>query len=190
MAAGATLIPLLSLGIPGDVVTAVILGAFMVHGLRPGPILFQQNLDMIYALFIGILFSSVALFVLAKLAIRGFAWLADISNSVLYPVVFVIIVYGTYAVNTSYFDLLVMTIMGLLGFAMLKFDIPPAPFLIAFVLGPLLEDGLRRSLSLSGGSLDIFFQRPITLAVLLLATLAVILLVRRTLAERKLLETD
>lgn len=184
-AAGATLIPLLSLGIPGDVVTAVILGAFMVHGLRPGPILFQQNLDMIYALFIGILFSSVALFVLAKLAIRGFSWIADISNAVLYPIVLVIIVYGTYAVNTSYFDLLVMTIMGLVGFAMLKFDVPPAPFLIAFVLGPLLEDHLRRTILLSRGDVSVFFRSEITWFFYALTAMTVVLIVRRQILEAK-----
>ena len=94
------------------------------------------------------------------------------------------------AKTCSVFDVGLMFAFGLLGYGMRRLGFTPIPLIIAFVLGPLLEDGLRRSLSLSGGSMGIFFQRPITIAILLLATLAIILLVRRTLAERRLLEGD
>lgn len=160
--AGATMIPLLALGIPGDVITAVILGAFMIHGLRPGPLMFEQNIDLIYALFMGIIVSSVFLLVIGKIAIRIFRHISAIPYSILFPVVLVLCVFGAYAVNHSMFDVLVMMIMGVIGFAMLRFDIPSAPFLIAFILGPLLEDNFRQSLLLSRGSLDIFFRNEIT----------------------------
>ncbi|MEM6759083.1 MAG: tripartite tricarboxylate transporter permease, partial [Pseudomonadota bacterium] len=118
--AGATMIPLLALGIPGDVITAVILGAFMIHGLRPGPILFEQNQVMIYALFMGIMLSSVYLLGIGKLAIRFFSRLAAVPNRILYPIVFVLCVFGAYAVNNTLFDVLVMLCMGVVGYVMLR----------------------------------------------------------------------
>lgn len=152
---------LLALGVPGDIVTAVILGAFMIHGLQPGPLLFQANLDLVYSLFIGIMVSSVFLFIVGKSAIRVFSRIVLLPNSILFPIVLVLCVYGGYAVNNNLFDILVMMLLGLLGFGMLRANIPAAPFLIAFVLGPLLEDDFRQSLLLSHGSLDIFVRNEI-----------------------------
>jgi len=177
--AGATLIPLLALGIPGDITTAIILGAFMIHGLRPGPLMFQDNISLIYALFIGIMMSSVFLFVVGKTFIRLISRIADIPHRILFPVVLVLCVFGAYAVNNTIFDVTIMFVMGLLGFAMLKLQIPAAPFLIAFILGPMLEDNFRQSLLMSRGSWTIFFSSPICWLFWSLTVLAVFLLVRR-----------
>ncbi len=182
---GATMIPLLALGVPGDVITAVILGAFMIHGLRPGPILFEQNLSLIYAIFMGIMLSSLYLLVVGKLGIRLFARISDVPNSFLYPVVLVLCVFGAYAVGNSMFDLLIMILMGLVGYFMLKFHIPPAPFLIAFILGPLLEDSFRQSLLLSRGDFSIFVRNPICWVFLSLAVLSVALVIRQNLKKKK-----
>lgn len=176
--AGATMIPLLALGIPGDVITAVILGAFMIHGLRPGPILFEQNLPMIYALFMGILLSSAYLFFVGKVAIRCFSRVATVPNRLLYPIVFVLCVYGAYALNNNLFDILVMLVMGLVGYAMLKLDIPVAPFLIAYVLGPLLEDNFRQSLLIADGDNMIFFRDTICIGFWSLTCLSLFVLIR------------
>jgi len=159
--AGATMIPLLALGIPGDIITAIILGAFMIHGLRPGPLLFQENLSLIYALFIGIMLSSLVLLLVGKVSIRLISRIADIPHRLLFPVVLVLCVYGAYAVNNTIFDVGVMFAMGVVGFTMLKLQIPAAPFLIAFILGPLLEDNFRQSLLLSKGDWSIFVSSPI-----------------------------
>jgi putative tricarboxylic transport membrane protein len=159
--AGATMIPLLALGIPGDIITAIILGAFMIHGLRPGPLLFQDNLSLIYALFIGIMLSSLVLLLVGKVSIRLISRIADIPHRLLFPVVLVLCVYGAYAVNNTIFDVGVMFAMGAVGFVMLKLQIPAAPFLIAFILGPLLEDNFRQSLLLSKGDWSIFISSPI-----------------------------
>lgn len=183
--AGATMIPLLALGVPGDVITAVILGAFMIHGLRPGPLLFEQNLPLIYAIFMGIMLSSVYLLIVGKIGIRLFARISDVPNSFLYPIVLVLCVFGAYAVGNAMFDLLIMMIMGLVGYFMLKFNIPPAPFLIAFILGPLLEDSFRQSLLLSRGDFMIFLRNPICWGFLALAVLSVVLIVRRNLKMKK-----
>eukprot|EP00119_Amphimedon_queenslandica_P023692 XP_019864111.1 PREDICTED: uncharacterized protein LOC109593501 [Amphimedon queenslandica] len=159
--AGATMIPLLALGVPGDVITAVILGAFMIHGLRPGPVMFEQNLTMIYALFIGIMLSSAYLFVVGKFSIRAISRIAEIPNRLLYPAVLILCLFGAYAINNSPFDVLVMLLMGLVGYAMMVFGLPAPPFLIAFILGPLLEDNFRQSMILSEGSPSILFRTPI-----------------------------
>ncbi|UYF99842.1 tripartite tricarboxylate transporter permease [Halomonas sp. GD1P12] len=160
--AGATLIPLLSLGIPGDVITAIILGAFMVHGLTPGPIMFQENLSLIYALFLGIMFSSVILLVVGNAAIKYFSLIADIPKSILFPIVLMFCIYGAYAVNNSTFDIWLMLVFGLVGYLFNRSGIPAAPFLIGFILGPMFEDNLRRSLLISHGDLSVFVRGPIT----------------------------
>ncbi|MEM6987924.1 MAG: tripartite tricarboxylate transporter permease, partial [Pseudomonadota bacterium] len=177
--AGATLIPLLALGIPGDIITAIILGAFMIHGLRPGPLLFQENLSLIYALFIGIMLSSIILFTVGKLSIRLISRIADIPHRVLFPVVMVLCVYGAYAVNNTLFDVGVMFAMGVLGFTMLRLGIPAAPFLIAFILGPLLEDNFRQSLLLSRGDWSVFFSSPICWLFWAMTAVVIALTIRR-----------
>ena len=180
--AGATLIPLLALGIPGDITTAIILGAFMIHGLRPGPLLFQDNLSLIYALFIGIMLSSLYLFAIGKFSIRLISRIADIPHRILFPIVLTLCVFGAYAVNNTVFDIGVMFVMGLFGFMMLKLKIPAAPFLIAFILGPMLEDNFRQSLLMSRGSWTIFFSSPICWFFWSLIVVFVFVLVRRGLS--------
>jgi len=183
--AGATMIPLLALGIPGDVITAVILGAFMVHGLRPGPILFDQNQVMIYALFMGIMLSSLYLLFIGKIAIRSFSRLAAVPNRILYPIVFVLCVFGAYAVNNTLFDVLVMLCMGLVGYVMLRLEVPVAPFLIAFVLGPLLEDNFRQSILIGDGDNGIFVRGPITITFWCLTALSLFVLIRARVQSAK-----
>ena len=182
---GATMIPLLALGVPGDVITAVILGAFMIHGLRPGPILFEQNLSLIYAIFMGIMLSSFFLLLVGMAGIRLFAKISNVPNSFLYPVVLVLCVFGGYAVGNTMFDILIMFIMGLVGYFMLKFDIPAAPFLIAFILGPLLEDSFRQALQLSRGDFSIFIRNPICWGFLGLTVVSIALIIRRNLKIQK-----
>lgn len=160
--AGATLIPLLALGVPGDIITAIIMGAFMVHGLQPGPMMFILNADVIYGLFIGLIVSSVFLFFIGSVAIRGFKYVANIPRGVLFPGVLVLCIYGVFAVNNNIFDVGVMFAMGWVGFFMLRYRVPAAPFLIAFILGPLLEDNFRQAMLMSGSSPTILFRGPIT----------------------------
>ena len=160
--AGATLIPLLALGVPGDVITAIIIGAFMIHGLQPGPMMFVMNTGIIYGLFIGLIVSSVFLFTFGSIAIRGFKFVADVPKRILVPAVLILCVYGVYAVNNNIFDIGVMFAMGWVGYLMMRSRIPAAPFLIAFILGPLLEDNFRQSMLMSGSDPAVLFRGPIT----------------------------
>ena len=176
--AGATLIPLLALGIPGDVITAIIIGAFMIHGLQPGPMMFLLNADIIYALFMGLIVSSVFLFFIGSVAIRGFKYVADIPRGVLFPAVLVLCIFGVFAVNNSIFDVGVMFAMGWVGYFMLRYKIPAAPFLIAFILGPLLEDNFRQAMLMSGSSPAILFRGPITWFFWTLTAISVFAIIR------------
>ncbi len=160
--AGATLIPLLALGVPGDVITAIIIGAFMIHGLQPGPMMFILNVDIIYGLFIGLIVSSVFLFFIGSVAIKGFKYVADVPRRLLVPGVLVLCIYGVFAVNNNIFDVGVMFAMGWVGYVMMRYQVPAAPFLIAFILGPLLEDNFRQSMLMSGSDPSILLRGPIT----------------------------
>ncbi len=183
--AGATMIPLLSLGIPGDVITAIILGAFMVHGLTPGPIMFQENLTLIYALFVGIMFSSLVLLVVGNGAIKYFSLIADIPKSILFPIVLMFCVYGAYAVNNDTFDVWLMLGFGVLGYVFNRAAIPAAPFLIGFILGPMFEDNLRRSLLIGHNDLAIFVRGPITWFFIALTLGSILLAIYRYVAARR-----
>ena len=182
--AGATLIPLLALGVPGDVITAIIIGAFMVHGLQPGPMMFVLNADIIYGLFIGLIVSSVFLLLVGSIAIRGFRFVADVPKRILMPGVLVLCIYGVFAVNNNIFDVGVMFVMGWLGYVMMRNRIPAAPFLIAFILGPLLEDNFRQSMLMSGSDPLILFRGPITWTFWTMTTITVVAITRSTLRQK------
>jgi putative tricarboxylic transport membrane protein len=184
-ACGATMIPLLALGVPGDVITGVMLGAFMIQGLTPGPLLFQTNMHEIYMLFIGMLFSSVLLFGAGKLTMRMFSYVAHIPQTLLTPTVLLLCLFGIYSISSSMFDVTVLLVMGCVGFAMFLLNIPAAPFLIAFILGPMIEENLRRALALSRGEPGILLSSPITWVFAALIVFVVGLTVRREIHKSK-----
>jgi len=187
--AGATLIPLLALGVPGDVITAVIMGAFMVHGLQPGPMMFINHANIIYGLFVGLIISSFFLFFVGSIAIKGFKYVADIPAGILFPGVLILCVFGVFAVNNSIFDVGVMFVMGWIGYVMLRNDIPAAPFLIGFILGPLLEDNFRQAMLMSHSSPLILFRGPITWFFWSLTAITVVAITRAGIKATKNLKS-
>ena len=188
--AGATLIPLLSLGVPGDIVTAVMLGAFMMHNLTPGPLLFQENIVTVYAIYIGIMITSFLMFVSGIWCIRAFAKIVHIPKSVLFPIILLVCCYGSFSINNSMFDVLVMGLLGIMGYALAVFKFPEAPLLVAFVLGPLFEDNLRRSLIISHGSPGIFFSSVICWIFFVLTLLSLGYTVWMIMRKRRAMPTD
>ena len=160
---GGALIPLLTLGIPGDAITAIMLGVFLVHGLVPGPDLFIKSGVIIYAVFIGLMVANVLHFFIASLGLKIFIKLLSISRAVLFSVVIIICVAGAFTANSNIFDVYVMIFFGLLGYVMKKFNFPVAPLLMGYILGSLLETSLVQTLILSDGSVLPFFTRPISL---------------------------
>jgi putative tricarboxylic transport membrane protein len=173
----ATLIPMLVFGIPGDTVTAVLLGAFMAQGLLPGPLLFQQQGEVIYGLFGILLLTNVLLLGLGLIAIRYLRHVVVVPQSILLPCVVVLCFAGAYAVNSNMFDVVVLLVGGFAGYAMRRTGVPIPPFVIALLLGPGLENALRQSLLFSVDGPMIFVTRPISAGLLTLLVLAILLIV-------------
>ncbi|MCL2616796.1 MAG: tripartite tricarboxylate transporter permease [Defluviitaleaceae bacterium] len=171
--AGGSFIPLLTLGIPGDAVTAVILGALVMQGVRPGPALFNEQRELLYSIFSGMIIANLVLLVVAFLGLRFFIKLLSIKKEFLIPAVVVLCVIGALAINNNVFDVWVMLIMGFIWYVVGKFNFPQSPLIIALILGPMAEREFRRSLVLSSGSYSIFWESPI---VVVLVTLALVTL--------------
>jgi len=176
---GSSLMPLLTFGIPGDVIAAILLSAFMVNGLRPGPNLFDTQGPMVYGILWGLFISNIFLLALGYFLLRYVALIARIPKFLIFPLVAALCFTGAYSVNNSLFDVLLALVFGLIGYAMDKFKFPLAPLLITFILGPLFEETLGQSLMMSDGSLLIFLQRPVSLIFLILTPITLIYLVKK-----------
>ncbi|MBT2689846.1 tripartite tricarboxylate transporter permease [Bacillus sp. ISL-47] len=168
---GGAMIPLLTLGIPGDAVTAVMLGALMVQGLQPGPLLFTNHGGIVYTLFIGMLLANLLILFYGLLGIRLFTKILTIPKVILTPIILILCIVGSYALGNNFFDVWVMLIAGIVGYFMHKYEFPVSPVILALILGPMLEANLRRSLVLSNGDISILFTRPISLILILLAVM-------------------
>ena len=181
---GGALIPTLALAIPGDAAAAVLMGALMLLGLQPGPQLFTLSADLVEGVFAVYLLANVFLLILGFALAPLFASVLKLQNLYLIPLILVLSIVGTFAVQSSQFDLWVMLAFGALGFGMNRFGYPAAPLVIGLVLGPLLESNLRRALLLSGGELDIFVQRPISATILAVNALVLIAVLVRTVRRK------
>lgn len=160
---GGALIPLVSLGIPGSVVDAILLGGLLIHGLQPGPLLFQQNPEMVYTIMGSMFVSNVFMFLFMLVAVKHIAKLASLPRSLLMPVILVFCIIGSFALSTRMFDVWTMIFFGLLGFAFERMKIPLAPFVIGFILAPIAEENLQAGLMASSGSFMPLIQRPVSL---------------------------
>jgi len=169
-----TFIPMLTLGIPGDVITAIMLGAFMVHGLVPGPQLFRDNAPFVAAFFVLMLVTTALHLVIGRIGLGLFIQAVRVPNQVLYPVVLALSFTGVYVATNNLFDVGVMLGFGVLGYAMNKFGFPVAPLLIGFILGPIVEVGLRQSLIIARGDLTVFVRHPISAVFLVLGVVALV----------------
>lgn len=172
-AVGGALIPLVSLGIPGDTVTAMLLGGLILHGLQPGPLLFQNNGDVVYGIFAALLIANIFMALLLFLGMRGFIKLLSIPQYILLPIIFALCVVGAYGVNNRMFDVYALLFFGVVGYLMSKAKIPLTPLVLGFILGPLLETNLRRGLMLSQGDFTPFFTEPIAATFLIITVISV-----------------
>lgn len=182
---GSNMIPLVTLGIPGNVEAALFLGAFMIHGITPGPMLMQQQPVMLYAIFISLILANFLMLGQGFILIRLVRYVLAVDNRLLLPAILLVAVLGTYATTRQVFDIGLMFAFGLLGYLMRRLGFTPMPTIIGFLLGPLLEDGVRRTLALSGGDFGIFFERPITLGFLALAVVTLVAMVRHLMRQRQ-----
>lgn len=169
-------IPMLGLGIPAGPAMALLLGALTIQGITPGPQVMTEHPDLFWGLVASMLIGNLMLLVLNLPMVGIWIRLLTIPYRLLYPGILLFCCIGVYSVHNSYFDVLLAALFGLVGFVFKKLDCSPAPLILGLVLGPLFEGSFRRSLLISGGDPAIFFTRPISLGLLLLAVVIVVLL--------------
>lgn len=167
--ANAALIPLFTLGVPGSPTIAVLMGAFLMNGLTPGPTLFQTDADVAWTVIASLFVGNVVCLVLNLPLIRVWTMILKIPQELLTAIIIVFLVVGSYSINNSTIDVLVMFAFGIVGLAFRRLDIPLAPLVLTLILGPFMESAMRESLDMSRGAMTIFLTRPITLALLLVA---------------------
>lgn len=170
---GGALIPLLTLGIPGDPGTAIMLGALLIHGLQPGPLLFQRNAEVVYGIFVALFLANILTLFVQWYGIRLFVKILKVPKTYLLPVIMTLTIIGAYAVRNNLFDVYVMATFGLLGCFLKKYKFPTTPVILAIVLGPTLETEFRRALIQADGNYMVFLQSPIAL-ILIILTLAML----------------
>jgi len=170
---GGALIPMMTLGIPGDPVTAILIGALMVHGLAPGPLLFMERADFAYGIIFSFFWANIFNLIIAMAALRVLVKVLATPKALLMPTIAVLCVVGSYALRNNFFDVYVMFAFGVLGLVMRWLDMPVVPLLLALVLGNQLEEHLRVALTSSQGDISIFFTSPISLSFLCLSVFSV-----------------
>jgi putative tricarboxylic transport membrane protein len=181
---GGTMIPLLSLGIPGDPATAVILGGLLIHGLFPGPMLFHTHLELIYALYVAIVLAYVVILVVQLWGIRIFVKVLSVPPHVLAVCIIVLCGLGSYAIRNSIFDVYLMGVMGIFGYILQRVRIPVAPIVLGLVLGETLEKQYRTALIMSEGHYEVFYTSGVALFFFAVTALTIGLQVRSSQRKR------
>ncbi len=172
--ANGALIPLFTLGIPASPTVAVIMGAFMMHGLIPGPFLFKEHPDVAWGVIASFYIGNLILLILNLPLVGIWVKILKIPYGLLFGIILIFMVVGAYSIGNSTFDILTMTLFGIVGYILRKLDFPLAPVVLTLILGPLMEKSLRQSLEMSQGNFRIFLESPIALVLLILAALFLI----------------
>lgn len=166
---GGVLVPLLTMGVPGDSVTAVLLGALMIHGIQPGPLLFDHHPDIVYGIFVCVALANVFMFILMVFGMRYFIKVLSLPKRYLLPLIMAFCVIGCYALNNQLSDVWTLIIFGIIGYTLERIDVPLVPVILGVVLEPIIETNLREGLMASMGSWLPIFTRPISLGFILVA---------------------
>lgn len=182
---GGSLIPLITMGIPGNVATAIFLGGLTIHGISPGPLIFQKSGQYVYGIFIALLVANIFMIIFERAGLRVFVKMLDIPKYILLPIVMVCCVVGAYCSNYSIFDVWCVAIFGLVGLGFKYLKIPATPMIIGFILGSMTEENLRQALMQTGGDWSIFVTRPISLIFLVIAVFSVAMTVRKQILKGK-----
>ncbi|MBG86295.1 MAG: hypothetical protein CMO80_05275 [Verrucomicrobiales bacterium] len=176
---GGALVPLVALGIPGSVIDAILLGALVIHGLQPGPLLFTNNPEVVKTIMNTYLLANIIMFAFMFAAARYIAGLSRVPKGILIPIILTFCVVGSYALANRMFDVWVMLGFGLIGFGLMQAKVPLAPFVIGFVLAPMAEENLAAMLMLSAGSWAPLVSRPVSLCLLVVSALLLLTVAMR-----------
>lgn len=182
---GGALIPLLTLGIPGDGATAVLLGAFMIHGIAPGPLLFQNQPGLVNTIFVAVFVGSIIMLLLEFAGLKIFIKILKVPTYILLPMVLMFTTVGAYALSNRTFDVIAILLFGFLGFFFYKFKVPTPPFIIGFILGGMAEENLRRGLILSGNNVLDFFTKPIAASFIVLTVVYLVYIIAKSRIKQK-----
>ncbi len=168
---GGAFVPMLAFGIPGDAVTAMMLGALLIHGIQPGPLLMQNQPVLVYGIFISIFIAAIFMLIVQSFGIKMFLKINDIPQHVLIPLILMLCVLGSFAVNNRVFDVWVLLLFGLIGYWMKNSSFPLPPFILGIILGPMVEQNLRQAITINS-DLTVFMTRPISAVLIVLAVLS------------------
>ena len=186
--ANGSFVPMLTLGVPGSGTTAVMVGALALYNITPGPALFTQQPDLVWGLIASLFVANVLLLVMNIPLVGLFARMLNIPGWALVPGIIAVSTVGVYAIHSTTFDLVLMTVLGFLGYLLRKCDVPMAPLILGFVLGDMMEQNLRRALSISNGELGVLVGSPISItlwvAAVIMLMLPLIKIMRRRSAAR------
>ncbi|REC96452.1 tripartite tricarboxylate transporter permease [Kushneria indalinina] len=182
---GGALIPMLTLGIPGEGATAVLIGGLMIQGIQPGPMLFDTQATLIYGIFVAFLLANIMMLFVQWWGIRLFVRILRVPQHYLLPLIFIFCAIGVFSINSDYFDVYLMMALGVLGFFLARFGFGVAPAVIGLILGGVAETNLRRGLQTFDGSWEPFFTRPISVTFLVLALVFVAFSLRATWRDKK-----
>ena len=181
-------IPMMTLGIPGNSVTAVLLAGLLLHGLNPGPTLFAENIDVVYSIFAALFLSYIIMFILQyTVMIKFFTWALKVPKKILMPIIILMSIAGTYNVRYSFNDLYILFFFGVVGFLLKKFKFPITPLILGLILGPMMERSLRTGLMRTGGNFMPFITRPYSIALIILTlfTIAISFIINKKQKEFK-----
>ena len=185
---GGSLIPLLCMGIPGNTVAAVFLGGLLVHGINPGPLIFDKSGQYVYGIYFALIMASVFMLIFERLGLRIFAKLLDIPKRILLPIIMVMCCVGAYSSHSRVFDVQCVLFFALLGLFFKCFKVPSTPLIIGFILGKMFEENLRKALQASHGDWTVFITRPISCTFLVIAVLFCAYTVWKNLKDKKAAE--
>ena len=184
---GGAMIPLLSLGVPGDSVTAILLGAFIMKGITPGPMMYVSELPTVYKVFAALMLANLCMLVVGCLGVRIFAKIVSLEKKVLYPIILIISLLGAFSINKNVFDVGVCVVFGVIGWLMNKYEFPLSPILLALILGPMCEQNFVRFMDLNGGNFGAILNYPIAIGFFVVAVAVVIV---SLLNQRKINKTE
>ena len=171
---GGAMIPLLSLGVPGDSVTAILLGAFIMKGITPGPMMYVTELPTVYRVFAALMLANLCMLVVGCLGVRFFAKIVSVEKKMLYPIILVISLLGAFSINKNVFDVGVCVVFGVIGWLMNKYEFPLSPILLALILGPMCEKNFVRYMNIQRGNFFAITTSPIAMVF---ATVAILVIV-------------
>ncbi|MGL4955292.1 MAG: tripartite tricarboxylate transporter permease, partial [Cetobacterium sp.] len=175
---GTALIPLLTLGIPGDGVTALLLGAFILHGIVPGPTMFTKQASTVYMIIFGVIFANILLYLVGKLFTKSIAKIVQVKYSFLGPIILVFCFAGAFAANGSSYEVILVILALLFTYILVLLDISTIPLMLGMILAPIIERNFVNSMTIYNNDISIFLKRPLSLAILILAAILTISFVK------------